>query len=276
MIEVIIALGASLYALSGLPGALAAEQVNIATEQVKDTKANCTTNEDGKEVCGTESKPGTLPTPAKVAIALVVLTVVFLLLATVIFIRRSRKAAADAAHDVAIEESQMTGPPAILGATYTPGTGHSRVYSIGPDTGGFSAVPVTPQHRAAPNTSLIPPTPSDGGRTPASPERPQTPAFPSPSVLERSASFCRFPSAPTGEVPRSAPAHKASFSEGGYPFVGFGNSNPARGPSTGSAQQPRSAFVSSGGFPRPLLAGRLKDRIRERPPSQSPTLNSPK
>jgi len=254
MVQFILALAVSVTALSNIPAALAAEAV-FADDKASD----CVTNANGKEVCGIESKPGTLPTPAKVAIALVVVVVIFLLLATVLFIRRSRKESAEAAKDVTIEASQMAGPATILAATYTPGTGHSRVYSIGPDTGGFSAVPVTPQHRAAPNTAVVPPTAESdhaGGLRrdydnddEDSPVRPQTPAFPSPSLLQRSSSFCRFPITPTGEAPRSAPAHKASFSDSssGYPFNGYGNRDSmgsqnrggdyshSRGPSTGSS-----------------------------------------
>jgi len=272
MIEVIVALSA--LALSHLPGAAAVasqeDQVALAPSHGQ-PKSNCATDDKGQPICGLASKPGTLPTGAKVAIALVSLTVVFLLLLTIFFIRRSRAAAAEAARDVAVEESQMTGPAPLAGALYTPATG---VYSIGPDTGGFSAVPVTPQHRAfaAPTTAVVPPTPSDDGRSP------QPYAFPMPSPgVPRSAVPARVPAPAPADAARSAPAHKPSFSDGGYPFTGFGSTagaqQHARSPSAGSHS--RSAFVSSGGFPRPLLAGRLKDRIRERPTPMSPTLNSP-
>jgi len=283
--SVIVVLGTALVAVSSLPVVSAAEKEK---DDDKPSGLQCTTDKKtGKEVCGTHSIPGTLPKSAKIAIAVVTITVVFLVLVLIFYIRRSRKASAEAANEVAVEASQVAGPPAIVAATYTPETGHSRVYSIGPDTGGFSAVPVTPAPVVAP------PTASDHGwgaaRTgaasaaPAEPERPRTPSFPppSPAILSRSNSFCRFPATPTRShsVPQTAPAHKASFSDpGAYPFTGFGGSNNSNGkPASNSGQPPRTALVSSGPFPRPLLSGRLKDRMRERPPSvSSVTLNSPK
>lgn len=238
---------------------------SASSSAVPDNK--CTVDEKtGKEICGTQSVPGTLPTSAKVAIAIVVLTIVFLLIATFFCIRRSRRASAEAAKDVSVEASQVDGPPAILGATYTPETGHSRVYSIGPDSGGLSAavpVPLTPA--VQPQQPVIV-HPSAGVRAGG------TPAFPSPSVA-RSSSFSRFGTTSAS----SAPAHKANFSDPSYPFTGFGNNASGNsGNASSSGQQPRSAFVSQGGFPRPLLAGRLKDRIRERPPSISSVADSPK
>ncbi|EAU81695.2 hypothetical protein CC1G_02711 [Coprinopsis cinerea okayama7 len=288
MTGAIVVLGAAVVAFSSLPGVAAGKN------KKEDGGAQCTTDEKtGKKVCGTQSVPGTLPKSAKIAIAVVTIAVVFLILLLIFYIRRSRKASADAANEVAVEASQVEGPPAILAATYTPETGHSRVYSIGPDSGGFSAVPVTPAPKVVaplPTGSESHGNPWGAPRTPAQPvvepeqERPKTPAFPppSPAVLSRSNSFCRFPTTPTrsSSVPQTAPAHKAGFSEGGgYPFTGFGSSNNSNGAgsNSGSGNPPRTAFVSNGGFPRPLLAGRLKDRIRERPPSVSSiSIHSPK
>lgn len=140
-----------------------------------------------------------------------------LLIILVIFVRRSRKRAAEAKtqDDVTIEASQMTGPAAILAATYTPETGHSRVYSIGPDTGGFSAVPMTP----APAVQSSRPTPAPPTAAQPIPSlHVQTPDF---SNVPRSSSFNRFPAAPAGQPPKTAPAHKGNFDP--YPFTGHGS-----------------------------------------------------
>jgi len=265
-----IALGAALLALSSMP-TVAAEPV--CTEEDEGT---------GKKLCGNHTLPGTMPKGAQIAIAIVVLVVVLFLVLLVIFVRRSRRQAAESknqeAQDVSIEPSQMTGPPAILHATYTPETGHSRVYSIGPDTGGFSAVPMTP----APGTPAMPMPGLPSSPAPALPPRTaqpiptvqiQTPDF---SNVPRSSTFNRFPTGGSGQPPKTAPAHKGNFDP--YPFTGHGSTS-SRPPASPAPQQPpRTAFVSSGGFPRPLLAGRLKDRIRERPPSVSSlnAANSPK
>lgn len=254
-----IAVGVGLLALSSMPFA-AAEPV--CTEEDEGT---------GKKLCGNHTLPGTMPKSAQIAIAIVVVVVVLFLILLVIFVRRSRRRAAEAKtqDDVTIEASQMTGPPAILAATYTPETGHSRVYSIGPDTGGFSAVPMTP----APALQSSRPTPAPPSAQPIPSVHVQTPDF---SDVPRSSSFNRFPSGPAGQPPKTAPAHKGNFDP--YPFTGHGSTTSRPPASPAAPQPPRSAFVSSGGFPRPLLAGRLKDRIRERPPSVSSLnpINSPK
>jgi len=258
-----IALGAGLLALSSMP-AVAAEPV--CTEEDEGT---------GKKLCGNHTLPGAMPKSAQIAIAVICVTVVLFLIILVIFVRRSRKRAAEAKSaeqqdDVMIEANQMTGPPAILAATYTPETGHSRVYSIGPDTGGFSPVPMTPAPGPTSSQPLAPPPPATRQGIPS--VHVQTPDF---SNVPRSSTFNRFPTGASGQPPKTAPAHKGSFDP--YPFTGHGSdSRPPASPA--APQPPRSAFVSSGGFPRPLLAGRLKDRIRERPPSVSPVnpLNSPK
>lgn len=258
-----IAIALGLLALSAMP-AVAAEPVCTETDEAS-----------GKKLCGNHTLPGTMPKSAQIAIAIVVIVVVLFLVLLVVFVRRSRQRAAEtknqASEDVTIEASQMTGPAAILAATYTPETGHSRVYSIGPDSGSFSAVPMTPAPAAAPISSR--PTPAPPSAQPIPSVHVQAPDF---SNVPRSSTFNRFPAAPTGQPPKTAPAHKGNFDP--YPFTGHGSTTSRPPPSPGAPQPPRTAFVSSGGFPRPLLAGRLKDRIRERPPSVSSlnAANSPK
>jgi len=220
---------AFVLALASFPGAFAQDQEPAEAAPAgpspsagpdEPKKDNCTMDEKtGKEVCGNESKPGTLPGSAKAAIVIVTITVVFLILATIFYIRRSRRAAAEADKEVAIDESQMTGPPAVLHATYTPETGHSRVYSIGPDSGAISAsvpVPLTPAVGPigqAPmfNQPLPPPSANIGG----------TPAFPSP----RPSVFSRWGSSSGASQPQTAPANKANFEANSYPFAGFGSTN---------------------------------------------------
>ncbi|TFK24470.1 hypothetical protein FA15DRAFT_669566 [Coprinopsis marcescibilis] len=277
----IILLGAGVLAFL-VPGA-SAEEV-------------CKTNTNGEETCSqgestTEQAklPGGLPSAAKAAIVVVSITVVFLCLTMFFCIRRSRRQSEAAQEDVMVEASQVTGPPAILAATYTPGTGHSRVYSIGPDTGGLQSavpVPLTP----APAANVVPPsalrnvwaeTPAGAHGTP--PMGTTAPALASAAVAapvvasaSRPSIFSRWgiTKAPAeGSQPQSAPAHKANFDQSTYPFTGFGSSSNSSGDNANSNTQPRSAFVSNGGFPRPLLAGRLKDRIRDRPPSISSVSN---
>lgn len=256
-----IAIALGLLALSAMP-AVAAEPVCTETDEAS-----------GKKLCGNHTLPGTMPKSAQIAIAIVVVVVVLFLILLVVFVRRSRQRAADnkTPEDVTIEASQMTGPAAILAATYTPETGHSRVYSIGPDTGGFSAVPMTP----APAVALVSsrPTPAPPSAQPIPSVQVQAPDF---SNVPRSSSFNRFPAGPAGQPPKTAPAQKGNFDP--YPFTGHGSTTSRPPASPAAPQPPRSAFVSSGGFPRPLLAGRLKDRIRERPPSVSSlnAANSPK
>jgi len=66
----------------------------------------------------------------------------------------------------------------------------------------------------------------------------------------------RFP-----EQTRTAPVSQTAFPEQPYPF--------AYSPRNGSFDPPKTAYVSNG-FPRPILAGgRLKDKLKERPPSMS-------
>jgi len=66
----------------------------------------------------------------------------------------------------------------------------------------------------------------------------------------------RFP-----EQTRTAPVSQTAFPDQPYPF--------AYSPRNGNFDPPKTAFVSSG-FPRPILAGeRLKDKLKERPPSVS-------
>ena len=177
------------------------------------------------------------------------MTVIFLSLALCMCVRRNRKLAEEAAKDCSVEESQMQGPPTVLRATYNPNSGHS-IYAIGtPGTG--TPIPVT---------AVTPPTATtvETAATPAYP----TPAIPPPSYTEHR----RSASGSTSTQPKTAPSHKSSFSEGShpYPFTGMGNQ------SVGSARGvPKTALPSNGGFPRPLLSGRLKDRMRERPESVS-------
>jgi len=257
-----VAITLGLLALSAMPAIVGAEPVCTETDE-----------ESGKKLCGNHTLPGTMPKGAQIAIAIVVLVVVLLMIILIVFVRRSRRRAAETKNqeDVTIEASQMTGPAAILAATYTPETGHSRVYSIGPDTGGFSPVPMTPAPAVAPISSR--PTPAPPSAQPIPSVQVQAPDF---SNVPRSSSFNRFPSGPSGQPPKTAPAHKGNFDP--YPFTGHGSTTSRPPASPAAPQPPRSAFVSSGGFPRPLLAGRLKDRIRERPPSVSSLnpANSPK
>ncbi|KAJ2913420.1 hypothetical protein MD484_g6995, partial [Candolleomyces efflorescens] len=225
-----IAAGAALIAFSSLP--------------VASAKTVCTQNSAGVHVCR-----DTFPTKAKVAIAIVTIVLVIMLLCLCLCIRRSRRASAEAAKECTVEASQMQGPPTVLAATYNPGSGHS-IYAIG--SAGSGAIP----------TAVIPPTGEANGTAPAfpTPGIPAAPYSPKPWVSEGNGS---------ASMPRTAPAHKTSFSGGShpYPFTGMG-------PNNSSGQPPKSAFVS-GGFPRPLLAGRLKDRIRDRPPSISSLNNEP-
>ncbi|TEB24961.1 hypothetical protein FA13DRAFT_1714258 [Coprinellus micaceus] len=207
-----IVLGAGLVALSSLPGASAAK---VCTK----------TESTGEEVCR-----DTLPKQAKIAIALVTVTVIFLLLAVFFFVRRSRAKSAQAARETSIDESQMTGPATVLARDLQPRVGALHLRDR--ERRGDDEPGDTPDRRGAPD------------------------AVPCP--MSRRAQ---------GQLPsrRQAPAHRSTFSNGHpYPFSGNGN---AMGSPSGNP--PKSAFVHSGGFPRPLLAGRLKDRIRERPPSAS-------
>lgn len=233
--NIVVTIGAGLLAFSSLPLASAAKV--------------CEKDESGGDVCRE-----TFPLEAKVAIAVVSVMIVFLMLILFVFVRRNRKAAAEADKDYTVEASQVTGPPTILAATYTPETGHSlsRMYGIGTagsDDGRTPALPPnampTPNPIVSPWVSVAAPSSANQG--------------PSHSPAPRSGAFL--------QPPQTAPAHKNNFATGSYPFTGFGNST--SGDTSPGPSQPKSAFVSSGGFPRPLLAGRLKDRIRERPPSIS-------
>jgi len=274
----VVVLGAGVVATL-LPSAYAQEA----------TAAACPKDEAGNEVCpeasaGDQPKlPGGLPVAAQVAIAVVVVTVVLLSITMFWCIRRSRRASEEASQDVMVEASQVTGPPAILAATYTPETGHSKIYSIGLDTGGMTgAMSGAPQ----PSTPAAPASAFMSARAPATPAYPATPAgaSPMPSAAPVTAEvgsakpsmFSRFAalkSSGLAGTPMTAPAHKANFSDQPYPFTGHGNSG--SGSTVASPVQPRSAYPSNGGFPRPLMAGRLKDRIRERPPSISSLTNVP-
>jgi hypothetical protein len=241
--SIVVTIGVGLLAFSSLPLASAAKVCE------KDAQS-------GEDVCRE-----TLPVEAKVAIAVVSVMIVFLMLVLFLFIRRNRKAAAEADKDYAVEASQVTGPPTVLAATYTPETGHSlsRMYGIGTagsDEGRTPALP--PNAMPTPNpissTLKIP----DGMSATGAWQAPNSPAPRSPAPRH----------GPFLQPPQTAPAHKNNFANTPvYPFSGFGSSN--AGDSSPGLSQPKSAFVSSGGFPRPLLAGRLKDRIRDRPPSIS-------
>jgi len=246
----VIMAGAGLLALASMPVA-SAEKASSAKGWKKGWV--CTPNDAGEPVCR-ES----LPTKAKVAIAIVTITVVFLLLAVFLFVRRSRKQAAEAAKECSVEDSQMQGPPTVLHATYNPGSGHS-IYAIG--SAGSGAIP----------TAVIPPTMTPsvyGAGSGTGMLQSQTPAFSSPAVPQAPYSPAQRTREPV--QPMTAPAHRSTFSQSSqssqqspYPFSSRGNAMGSTG------QPPKSAFVSSGGFPRPLLAGRLKDRIRDRPESVS-------
>lgn len=201
------------------------------------------------------------------AVTLVILVIAVLPLAIFYHVRRIRRKSAAQNKDVAVEASQMEGPPTVLRATYDPGSGHS-IYAIG--SAGSGAYP----------TAVIAPTPSANGANssvmgmPGTPNTAYTPGFPVPAIPSAmTAAGVPLPYSPAPAVPMTAPAHKTSFSQSSshhgqrsaYPFTGMGSS---------SGQPPKSALVSSGAFPRPLLAGRsLKDRIKERPPSASVLVN---
>ncbi|RXW21427.1 hypothetical protein EST38_g4416 [Candolleomyces aberdarensis] len=224
--------------------AAGAALIAFSSLPVASAKKVCTKSSTGEEVCRE-----TFPQKAKVAIGIVTVIIIIMLVSLIVCIRRSRRASAEAAKECTVEASQMEGPPTVLAATYNPGSGHS-IYAIG--SSGSGAIP----------TAVIPPT-AESGRTPAG----AVPAFPTPSVPAAPYSPKPWVSGSSnGSTPQTAPAHRTTFSGSHpYPFTGMGNT---------PGQPPKSAFVS-GGFPRPLLAGRLKDRIRERPPSISTLNNEP-
>jgi hypothetical protein len=272
--SIFVVLGAFLVSYV-VPGALAQTACEKGENGEQDCAGAATDDQSSTDL------PKGLPVAAKAAIAVVSVVVLFLILILIFFIRRSRKAAEEADREVMVEASQITGPPAILHANYTPETGHSRVYSIGPDTGGMSAVPIplTP----APQTAHMAGNPMQAPLPPSA--NPWAPAFPVPGVPNSPAVapapvptpskpsvFSRWAATATanGSQPQTAPAQKADFDKS-YPFTGFGShgNDASQNSSSSSNTQPRSAFVANGGFPRPLLAGRLKDRIRERPASVS-------
>lgn len=228
--RVVFVVGAGLVALSSLPG-VAAEEDNADKPKPKEDH---------------NLQPGLV-----IAVSLVIFTIVLLPVGIFYYVRRMRWKSAAANKEVAVEASQMEGPPTVLRATYDPGSGHS-IYAIG--SAGSGAYP----------TAVVPPTPEGNSSVmglPGTPGNGMTPAFPTPSVPGYHPS-----GAAPHTMPRTAPAHKSTFSQSSssgqrsaYPFGGMG-----------STQPPKSALVSAGPFPRPLIAGRsLKDRIRERPPSVS-------
>lgn len=94
---------------------------------------------------------------------------------------------------------------------------------------------------------------SGGGRTPPEMKGPSFPVAAQMHYNEQGRNY-------------TAPVSQSQFDLPPYPFTGHGPDGPSA---------PKTAFVN-GAFPRPLLTGnRLKDRLKERPASNSSLATSP-
>lgn len=151
-------------------------------------------------------------------------------------IRRQRARSIAAASEYNVEANQVQGPPTIIATAYDPASG------------GASGVYESPKGKP----EMTGPTYPVAAQI--NPEQPQSAPL--------------YPGGPPGYggQPLTAPVNRVAFADQGYPFNGYSPGGPN--------YEPRTAYVT-GGFPRPLLAGRLKDRLKERPPSVS-SVNSPK
>jgi len=214
----------NLFTAGGILGIWALSSLPTASAALSWSK--CTKNEKGEQTC--ESR---IPRGARIAIAVCCFVVLLLLMALVVLIcvRRRKAKTQDKEYDV--EESQVSGPPAIIATEYDPQSGGpSRIYGgapgwLGPKT--TDSRPPSPPQMTGPNLPVA--------------------AYPYDS---------RFP-----EQTRTAPVAQTTFAEQPYPFA-YSSRN-------GNFDPPKTAFVSNG-FPRPILAGgRLKDKLKERPSSIS-------
>jgi hypothetical protein len=174
--------------------------------------------------------------PMAARIAMAVTCLAVLILLLVLTICIVRNRAR-AAKEMNVEASQVEGPPTIIATEYNPEMGPSPVYSSS------KSAYVTPPQMSGPS---FPATAlhynNDGG--------------------SRGSYYRNNPNAN-----HTAPVYQVSFPNQPYPFSGY---SPTLSPSA-----PKTAAVN-GSFPRPMLAGdRLKDRLKERPPSISNVSSAP-
>jgi len=179
------------------------------------------------------------PFTARLAIWGVGAALVLMALSIFLCVRRQRARSAAAASEYNVEANQVQGPPTIIATSYDPASGGASGVYEGPNDKPEMTGPAYPV-AAQVNQNFL--------------GQPQSAPL--------------YPGGPPGyrSQPQTAPANRAAFADQGYPFSGYSPGGPN--------YQPRTAYVT-GGFPRPLLAGRLKDRLKERPPSVS-SVNSPK